>query len=514
MWVVRDGPVGKPSWGVGDVLLTRREFIRSSAVVGAVGSVGGFSLLGCHGGAHWQAPESIDNTGATDVSAALTNWLASTGAPGDAFELRRRPDGSPGRYWVPRGVRIGKPMLFDMKGCELFTGLTLGVHDPNLEASIAAHPPLWNDSGEQTGPDGSWPTHRVVLLISSSNVTLHSSVENARIQGSARDVGYRGDEQLVGRRHPTGCIFHRRDERPPYAFGDGQHGIRLGGSAGTHSDTNHYSAILLDLTNISVEFVHGDGVYLNDNHDHVTIRGRLVGEQWLGGVPGGDDQHLAGHSLAGGDIAQGATRSDDRWVPWNGQAGKPVLPGIHHTGRQGIATDFRARDALIENLSIWRNGRSGIDWEPAAFFSVIERVTMRNLEIGIHTLLMMACAGGGDPNPPSVGGGAINDVVLEDVVSYELPVIDTNAPGGSLESRCHNWRIENVRCPTGLKSRAGSVFTLPRIDGLQILGNHFLIKGTTDGIVTNTGSPPTHPNRASTGVVIDPPEPEQAVFSP
>jgi hypothetical protein len=273
MWVVRDGPVGKPSWGVGDVLLTRREFIRSSAVVGAVGSVGGFSLLGCHGGAHWQAPESIDNTGATDVSAALTNWLASTGAPGDAFELRRRPDGSPGRYWVPRGVRIGKPMLFDMKGCELFTGLTLGVHDPNLEACIAAHPPLWNDSGEQTGPDGSWPTHRVVLLISSSNVTLHSSVENARIQGSARDVGYRGDEQLVGRRHPTGCIFHRRDERPPYAFGDGQHGIRLGGSAGTHSDTNHYSAILLDLTNISVEFVHSDGVYLNDNHDHVTIRG-------------------------------------------------------------------------------------------------------------------------------------------------------------------------------------------------------------------------------------------------
>jgi hypothetical protein len=51
-------------------VLTRRAFIRSSAALGAVGRVGGFSLVGCHGGAHWRAP--IDNTGATDVSEPLT----------------------------------------------------------------------------------------------------------------------------------------------------------------------------------------------------------------------------------------------------------------------------------------------------------------------------------------------------------------------------------------------------------------------------------------------------------
>lgn len=93
--VMPSGPLGNRRWGVGDVVLTRRAFIRSSAALSAVGSLGGFSLLGCHGGAHQRAPESIDNTGATDVSQPLTNWLASTGAPGDVFELRRRPDGSP-----------------------------------------------------------------------------------------------------------------------------------------------------------------------------------------------------------------------------------------------------------------------------------------------------------------------------------------------------------------------------------------------------------------------------------
>ena len=451
--------------------------------------MGGLGLLGCHGGAHWQAPANIDNTGATDVSEALTNWLASTGVPGDAFELRRRPDGSPGRYWVPRGVRIGKPMLFDMMGCQLFTGLTLGFDDPNIEASKAAHPPLWDDWGERTDA-GAWPARRVVVLVASSNVVVASSQEGARIQGAARTVHYRGSETLVGRRAPTGCQFHGA------AFGDGQHGIRIGGRPGSYSNTNFFDGITLDLTNISVEFNHGDGVYLNDNHRHVTIKGRNLGEPTLGGRPHPvDDGVLEGYTLQGGTIVQGATRADDRWVPgtW--------LPGIHHTGRQGIATDFRNYDTLIENVAIWRTGRGTIDWEPAANFAEILRPTIRGIEVGIHTLLFMPCAG---PRP-------IRDLVCENVVLYEQPTIDTFQAGAT--HRHSNWRIENVRCTSGVKMRSATVFRLGRIDGLQVLDNHALIKGTGDGINT-AGNGTTGPNGASTGVVIDPAESVQFPFSP
>jgi hypothetical protein len=475
---------------------TRRTFLKSSLASAAALGLGGFALSGC---ATHEVPTSIANNGSQNVSAALTSWLANTGQPGDVFKLRRRSNGRPGRYWVPQGVRIGKPLFFDINGCELFTGLTLGFDDTNIEQSKIDFPALWNDSEEQTLP-GAWPARRVVLLVSASNVVVGSSVEGARIQGAARTVHYRGGETVVGRRHPTGCAFHGQ------AFGDGQHGIRIGGSAGTYSNdpAHQYHDITIDLTNLSIEFNHGDGIYVNDNHRRITVRGRHVGEQHLGGVPGGDPQHLTGYGLQAKivhpdgtevDLNEPSTpenpRSADRWVP-----DTIAWPGIHHTGRQGVATDFRNYDTVMDGFSIWRTGRSAIDWEPAAVYSEILNPTMRNLEIGIHTLLMMPCAG---------GAGPIDNLVLENVICYELPSIDTHSPGAHADGRCHNWRIENVRCVSGVNARSpGVIFRLPRIDGLQILDNFALVEDAGIGIVTDTGS--TGVNGPSTGVVIDPPE--------
>ncbi|HKA84509.1 MAG TPA: hypothetical protein VKD21_11630, partial [Acidimicrobiales bacterium] len=447
-------------------MLTRRAFIRSSAALGAVGCVGGFGLLGCHGGAHRRVPESIDNTGATDVSEPLTNWLASTGAPGDVLELRRRPDGSPGRYWVPRGVRIGRDgVVFDMKGCHLFTGTTLGFDDP-LHAypalARAVWPPLWDDWREQTLADA-WPDRRSVLVINASNVTLVSSNVGARIQGANRLVHYRGSPELAGRTTPTGAAFYTNQATGVF-IGDGQHCIRLGAEPGGSATANPRSNINIDLTNISVEFSHGDGIYLGDNITGVTITGRQLGESVLGGVPSEiDDQHLWGHTLQGGTIQQGGgaafvpgdERSADRWVP---DAAASPWPGIHHTGRQGIATSFRSYQTIMDGFSIWRTGRSAIDWEPAWVDAEVVAPTMRNLEIGIHTLGMMPCAG---------ANGPINDLVLENIVSYEVPIVDRHPNGSaSTDFRSENWRLENIVCPSGVKPQVGAVFRVPGIDGI------------------------------------------------
>src|SRR4029453_1939624 len=223
---------------------------------------------------------------------------------------------------------------------------------------------------------------------------LNSSRSGARIQGAARTVHYRGDETLVGRQVPTGCVFDAALAPQP--------GIRIGGRAGAYSDDHAYSNIVLDLNDISVEFVHGDGVYLNDNHRSIQLLGRNLGEPVLGGTPAAvDDACIVGYSGQGGTIVEGATRDLDRWGPGGGP-----LPGIHHTGRHGIATDLRNYDLLVDGVAIWRTARAIIDFEPTSDGAEIGRPTVRNIETGIHTLNWIAAAG-----PRS-----IRDLVIQNTV--------------------------------------------------------------------------------------------------
>ena len=438
-------------------MVTRRQFLLSTSALGAFTVVGGGTTLlaGCHSGVH-VVPDSIDNSGLVNVSAALTGWLAAA-APGEVFKLRRRPDGSPGRYWVPQGVRIGKSVTFDLNGCELLTGLTLGADDPYFEANRTAFAALWDDWGEQSEADfeyinpetgvgngRTWPKNRVSVLVAASDVTILSSRPGARIQGAARRVLYRAPG-VLDRLASTGCRFDGTLE--------GQHAIRIGGRPGSYSDTNAYRNVRIDLTNISLEFTHGDGIYLGDNHSNITILGQNLGQSVLGGNVV-DTSFIVGHDGQGADIVEGGTLDDDRWDPWD-----VPLPGIHHTARQGIATDFRNYDTLIEGVAIWRTGQACIDWEPAAAFSEIINPTVRGVETGIHYMLWMPCAG---------GAGPIHGLVVEDTVNYEKATMST----GTNTQRHANWRIENNRCMGGVKGkRDATIFDLQRIDGLQFLSN-------------------------------------------
>jgi hypothetical protein len=461
------------------------------------------------------APESIDNTGVQNASAGLTNWLLTAGNPGSTFQLRRRPGDLPGRYWVPQGVKLPKAMTLDLNGCDLFTGTTLGFDDPlhaDPVAARAAFPPLWNDWDEQSVVEA-WPDRRCVVVIAASNLRLFSSRPTSRIQGANFLTLYKGGLTNVGRQAPTGCIDYVNAAAGIF-IGDGQHGIRIGGKPGAYSsDPAHsYSDIEIDLTNISVEFNHADGIYLGDNHRRIRIHGQQVGEPVLGGVPHPiDDGVLLGWSGQGANIVTGAgspvnvndPRTTDRWEPWS-----EVLPGIHHFGRMGIACGFRTYDVTIEGFSMWRSGHSLIDWEPASTNGEIIGATIRDMELGIHHLLAMPCAG---------LEGPINDLVFENIVSYEAPGV-TRKPSGSepasipLDSRCSNWRLQNVVCPTGVKVRNPDVFVLPGIDGVQVRDCYVLVKGTAVGAIFDVGwSPPLH---ASTGVVVSPTLSVQFPFTP
>lgn len=450
-----------------------------------------------------EAPANIDNTGATNVSAALTNWLLTAGNPGASLRLRRRPGDLPGRYWVPQGIKIGKAMSLDLNGCDLFTGTTLGFDDPlhaDEAGARAAFPPLWDDWNEQTQA-GAWPDRRVTVLIAASNVTLFSSRATSRIQGANFLTQYKGGLANVGRQAPTGCIDYVNVATGVF-IGDGQHGIRIGGAPGGYSDANHYQDITIDLTNVSVEFHHADGIYLGDNHTRVKILGQQVGEATLGGVPHPiDDDILQGFTLGGATIVTGAgalvvptdPRTGDRWVP-----NATALPGVHHCGRQGIACGFRTYEPTLDGFSMWRVGHSLIDWEPAASTSEIIAPTVRNMEFGLRHLGCMPCAG---------WGGPINDLVFENIVSYEVPQV-TRKPGGApndprpTRSRSHNWRIQNVTCPSGIVMDSPDVFILPGIDGVQVRDCNIPVRGTAVGAIFDVGYAP--PADASTGVVVNP----------
>jgi hypothetical protein len=388
-------------------------------------------------------------------------------------------------------VRIGKPLIFDLAGCSLFTGTTLGADDPDFEANRTDLPALWDDMGEQSDADfeyenlgRTWPKHRVVLLIAASDVAVVSTAVGARIQGAARTVQYRSPD-VVGRQLSTGCVFDSTLEM--------QHGIRIGGTPGPYSDDNSYSNILLDLTNISVEFVHGDGVYLGDNHHRIRITGQNLGEHVLGGSTHVDDAVIQGWTGQGGEVIEGTTVDDDRWEPDD-----LPLPGIHHTGRQGIATDYRNYDLLVDGLAIWRTGRAIIDLEPASCSpglgdAEILRPTVRDIETGIHHLLWI----------PAAGRGRISDLVVRDTVNYEQITVDTrpNPTECATIERHTNWLLENNAVVSGVTlrrpqdGRGRAIFELTRIDGLTVIDNDSRIR---------SGHGPAIEEGTSTDVVIDP----------
>jgi hypothetical protein len=430
-------------------VLSRRSFLRSATAFGAVAATKLVRSMLARAATTWVSPPSIDNTGGQNVSAALTEWLATTGHPGDIFRLRRGPRYAPGLYRIPQGVRIGKPMTLDLRGCWLCTGTDDG----------SQHAPLWNDWGEQDAGDG-WYRKRVCLNVASSDVTIQSSLVHARIQGSGRRATLRsGDIDL-----PSGVAYDPTVE--------GQHAIRIGREV--DGMPQPISNVRLDLTDIALEFVHGDGVGFMRGVSDVTIHGRNLGEGVVGGQPAARDPDYLG--AVGG---LGAWLDDAGY--WHPQIA--VYPGIHHVGRQGIGVGFDITNLLVDGISIWRTGRSAIDLEPAGSDSVVNGVAIRNTETGIHHLRWLAAA-----------ARSCNDVTVTNNVCYEPITITTEPTDSGSPLRHRNWRLLGNR--GGLRQRVGAVFDLSRIDGLEVRDNLQRVDTGARGVDLES----------STGVVISPAE--------
>jgi hypothetical protein len=419
----------------------------------------------------WLSPTNIDSSGVVNVSAALTDWIAAPHHEDlNVFKLRT------GFYWIPQGIRIGRPCRFDLNGSWLFTSTQLGDTDTDLAANTILYPPLWDDWDESD----TWPLKRCNINVQATNVHIYnSSTSTARIIGGSRLVFFRG----------TGAGF--ADASAGIVFDsdfEGQHGIRLGGGT---SSTPKVTDVTIDLTNTSIELVGGDGIYLNDQTARVTILGRSHGEAFMGGyVSDHDDGDLEGYTGQGATI--NGTPTDPPTATWGVDLFTPYA-GIHHTGRQGIATDFRVDDVLIDGVAIWRVGRAIFDLEPTSAGAQCTNWTIRNCETGIHPLNWIAAA----------GLRKIDNLTVENNVCYERIKIDNF--NTSATQRCTNWVLTNNRCLTGVKHRSGALFRVGRIDGLTITDNRGLIRPTGEGIDSN-GDGSGGANGASTSVTVTPVE--------
>jgi hypothetical protein len=300
-----------------------------------------------------------------------------------------------------------------------------------------------------------------VLNVAASDVSVFSSVPTARIQGAGRKVHFRGATTIS-----CGISFNT-------AF-EGQHAIRIRGDNSSPPANN----VEIDLTNISCEFVNGDGIGFGMNVSGITIVGQNLGEAFMGGtVAQADNGFLMGYTGQGGTIVGSAPNAT--WSP-----GPTGFPGIHHTGRQGIGIGFTLSDVLIDGIGLWRIGRTAFDLEVANVGGTITNFEVRNTECGIHTL-----------NWISAAARRCVNVTFEDNICYENINIDTRTGSGT---RHEDWVLSNNRNfygPNGTRKK-GPVpcFAVDRIDALQVLDNYNLRSNSTPAIYLGS----------STNVTIDP----------
>jgi hypothetical protein len=440
-------------------MLSRRAFVLSTAAYGALAAAGCARPLPAPGVATWEPPPNIDNTGAQNVSGALSYWLAAAGKPGDVFRLRRGPGFAPGAYWIPQGILIDKPLTLDLNGCWLYTGSALGDSDPDFEHNATRFPSLW----PAHQPDH--PRHRWCVGVSASDVTITSSLPNARIQGAGRVVRYRGDNRQM----PEGLLYN--------ADLEDQAAIMVGLPNGTVDVRNTD----IDLTNIAVEYSLGDGVTCFPRGvGPLRIHGRTLGPKVVNAnvVNPGGEERLGALGGLGGTIVTGGD-GVDRWQPTT-----KVYPGIHHTGRHGFATDWSIRGLTIEDVSVWRVGRAFVDLEMGATGARGRDIVIRRCETG-HAYLNWIVNG---------STGSLENFVVEDNVAYTAMTVNGSGPVDG--DRGANWHIRRNRGQLRQVGDGSVVVKATRVDGLSIHDNFNTRSPISPGVDVGT----------STGVTIAPTE--------
>jgi hypothetical protein len=286
--------------------------------------------------------------------------------------------------------------------------------------------PIYDDHGDVT-----WPERRYCIGVVASNVKIRSSLPNARIQGGAREANV----NVLGIARGIPYIAPLED----------QHGIR------SHGRGNIY-----DLNNIAIEYVYADGIYVVQGSASTWIVGRNLGDPVKRNL---------------GGILEGKT-----WRP------EPtVYPGIHHTGRHGIAT-ADCFGLVIDGVSIWHTGRAIIDLEAGGVKDLIDGVRILSTESGTHQLLWLA-----------VAGRTIHNLVVADNICHEQLTIST---GDATTPRHSNWRILRNRGGLVFDGNSWDCYHLTRVDGLEVRDNFQLVNGKRQSMGLDVGS--------STNVVVAP----------
>lgn len=360
---------------------------------------------------------SIDNSGRTNVSADLADWLNTTGSDGDTLILRRTDNGcGPGKYFVPQGVFMERTngVTLDLNGCWLFTGGNTG----------SEFSPLFPDQIT------SWPRARYTLTVYGNNMIVKSSMPGARLQGGGRTASMNG---FV----PYGIAFVSSLEA--------QAGLRVLGDGQ-----------VIDITNIEIAFTYGDGIQLIATNffgsaltsTNVTIKGVRTGPTILRG----------GYQNAGLGGILGAFSVDA-----NGTGSAEVTPvdeiyhGIHHIGRQGISA-VKSDGVVIRDISIWQSSRAIYDLEPASVGATVDNVQILRTESNSNLL-----------NTIAAGGRQVNNLVVEDNICYGPFKINNTSDDESL--RHSNWTLRRNTSTAVWKSGSASIFNLSRTDGLTVEDN-------------------------------------------
>jgi hypothetical protein len=384
----------------------------------------------------WTCPATIDNTGATDVSAALSDWLNTTGAPGDTFRLRWGQGFAPGHYRISSGVYVNRGITLDLAGCYLGTGAGTG----------AANPRLWPDQSATN-----WPKDRYCLSVVADGFRLRSSVPGARITGGGRVPLWTGT--FLGAPSPNAIDQPSDDRNVPSRWWpyEAQHGVKLLGSGN-----------VVDLTDIALEFVYGDGVYFRQGSSGSFVIGQRVG------VP-------AAFGL-GGTLGPGG-----EWLP-----DPTPYPGIHHTGRHGIATSD-ATGIWIVGLSIWHVRRSIIDLEPHGDDHSVDGVVISGTEAGRRNNAWIAAQ----------STQRVDNVLIADNVTWFPGTIAANLDGDEPRTvRCANWQVRDNSAVLPFTASSGTAFDFRAVDGLVVTGNRIPVEDPARGL--------SDPVPECTGVVVSP----------
>jgi hypothetical protein len=266
-----------------------------------------------------------------------------------------------------------------------------------------------------------------------------------------------------------------------------QHCIKFG--ANTAGGAINRYRLDVDLTNISLEYPAADGIYMLKWAHDVTIHGAQAGPAVVdanmvdsGGIP-----HLGANGGLGGtiDVGGGGGGAYDLW-----EAVPTAYPGIHHTGRQGIATDWEIFNLTIRDISIWRPGRTAIDIEMAGTNARCWGLTIARVEFG-HWFI--GCISSG-------AKGSLEDFVLEDCICYKQFRVDTHSDEVTPD-RGVNWTIRRNRQKFRTNTTAGPIYFMDRTDGLTITDNFGPVQTVGQGIDTD----------GSTDVTVSPTEDSQCV---